>query len=1021
MKFHFLLLCGIFTCLSSLFSPDAWAQSNQVIRGSITDQSGEPLIGVSVSLKGSTIGTVTDFDGNFTLNTTQEAATLVVSYVGYTSQEILANSRTPVRIVLKEDTQILDEIVVVAYGTQRKKDLTGAISVIDTKAIEKQLSPGIGQALQGLATGVSVTTSGTPGSGADIIIRGIGSFNTVQPLYVVDGMILESSQREINMHDVESVQVLKDASATTLYGSRGANGVILITTKRGHDGPTQIRFSTSLGISQIAKRYDMMNSIDFLRINRLSYENAGKPWPGEPAQGQELVNTDWQDAFYKTGITQDYNLSVSGGNPNGKYMMSFDYYDEDGVVVGPSHRRMTVRANSEGKKGIFTIGENFTIGRSETKTLEGSPFIEMVRMPPIIPIYDSNNESGYGYGSDDYPTYAINPVGLQETHDNRQYNLRIIGSAYLQIEPIKDLKIKTNLGVEYFNWYDRYRSIYKQLRYKTPPGDYKNELYEGNGDMQSWMWENTAVYSKNIKEHEFDLLAGYSAQKIERRGNDISGYNMLQDDFWVLKQFSKEDGKSYRANGSMNTTAMTSIFGRVNYKYSDRYLTQFNIRRDATSLFGPNYRNALFYSVSAGWRINNESFMQSIDWIDDLKLRASYGISGNQKAVEPYQFASYIVSGDRVGIYGQKPTIYPGQIQNGRSNSDLRWEKRATTNIGVDFILLDQKLYGSLEWFHADLNDLLIRKTLPWVSGTDVNPWINFGRLSNKGLEFQIGYRETKAEFQYDISLNLSGTRNKIKRLSDNDFYYSGIDETSNSVVGRSMGEFFVLRTDGIFQNWDEVYAHSKTIVDPQTGIEKTALIQPNAAPGDIRYKDLNNDGAITEGDREFAGSPFPDLEGGLNLSFSYKNFDLNLFFYGVYGNMIYNNNKRWLEMMTEPHNMVKGFTPWTGEGTSNTTPRPYSGQTDNTLSYTDRWLEKGDYIRLKNLQLGYTVPKTLLKETKMIETLRLYAGVQNLFTITGYSGLDPEVSGGGLFSKGYDDGHFPPFRMFTFGLQVSF
>ncbi|MDR0542095.1 MAG: TonB-dependent receptor [Dysgonamonadaceae bacterium] len=1003
----------------SLSSWGLYAQTapSIAIHGAVTDVQGEPLAGVNVEEVSTGNGTITDLDGQYRMSVAF-GAKVRFSYLGYKPVEISVDSRSVYNITMTEDVSALDEVVVVAYGTQRKKEITGAISVVDTRAIEKQLAPGIGQALQGLAAGVSVTTSGRPGSDADILIRGIGSFNNSSPLYVIDGMILEGSQRQFNMNDVESVQVLKDASATALYGSRGANGVILITTKHGSEGQTKIQFAGTLGISQIARRYEMMNSIAFLRVNRMAYENAGKVWPGEPAQGQVLVNTDWQDAFFKTGLTKDYNLNVSGGNTNGRYMLSFDLYNEDGVVIGPFHDRMTIRSNTEAKKGIFTIGENLMIGRSETKTLQGSPFIDLARMPPVIPVYDPENQGGYGYGSAAYQTYGTNPVGLQETRDYRQYNLRIIGNAFVQLEPVKGLQLKSSLGVEYFNWFDKYKTTYKQLRYLTS-SQYEDQLTEGNGDMQSWQWENTAFYKNSIGDHKFDVLLGYTSQQQARRSNSVSGYNMLAEDFWVLDQSSPSE--PFDASGSDNAISMTSVIGRVNYNYAERYLLQLNMRRDASSLFGKNYQAGVFPGISFGWRINEEAFMKPVHWINDLKLRLSYGKSGNQQAISPYQFAAYIVSGDRVGIFGEPSNVYPGMIQNGLANPDLRWETRGTFNVGLDFALLDQKFYGSFEFFDARLNDLLIRKELSWTTGTDVYPWMNYGKINNKGLELQAGYRETKNDFKYDVTLNLSGTRNKVLALDGDDFYFAGLNDASYTALGHSMGEFYVYRTDGIFQNWDEIYAHSATIVNETTGQEETVMIQPNAAPGDIRYKDLNHDGKLSEDDRELIGSPFPKLDGGLTFSCEYRNFDFNLFFYGVYGNLIYNNAKFWMERMDETTNLPERLKPWTGEGTSYTTPRPFIGQTDNVIGYSDRWIEKGDYIRLKNIQIGYTVPSHILKSTRVIERLRIYAGAQNLFTLTGYSGLDPEISGGGLFSKGYDDGHFPPVRTFICGLQVSF
>lgn len=1004
------------SCIFLANTNAAYSQlTSNIVEGIVTDVNGEPMIGVTVVAEATTNATMTDIYGKFSISVNPENPTLKFSSVGYNPQ-IVRVTTSPIAVTMIEDNNLLDEIIVVGYGTQRKKDLTGAISVVNTDNMKKMHSPDIGQALQGLATGVNVTTSGVPGSTADINIRGIGSFSSVSPLYVIDGMIMQGSQREFNMNDVESIQILKDAAAAALYGARGANGVILITTKKGKDGETKIDFNASYGVSNISKRLEMMNSLEFLQTQRLAYENAGLVWPGEPEQGQVLTNTDWQDEFFKTGITKDLNLNVSGGNSNGNYLFSFNYYDQEGVVTGPTHQRFNIRSNTEARKGILTIGENLTFGRSTTVPLNGSPFVDLALMPPIIPVRDSDNPDEYGYGSTAYPTYGSNPIALQETRDYKQYNNRLLGNAYLQIEPIKGLQIKTSLGVEYFNYFDRYQTTYKQLRYLTVE-KYETALQENNGETLTWIWENTAFYQKTIGKHNFDALLGYTAQKTESHGNTAIGYNLATDGLWVLDQTSEDQTVS----GSDGAYAMTSILGRINYNYDDRYLWQFNLRRDGSSRFGANNRFGYFPSASFGWRISQEEFMQPVDWVDDLKLRFSYGTLGDQQAVGNYAFATYVYTSEGAIFGSGEQTYYAGKIQKGRSNPNLMWEEKTTFNIGLDFTLLNQRLYGTVEFFDARLRNLLITKDLAWISGTDVSPITNYGAMSNKGVEFQLGYRETQRAFKWDVSLNLSAVRNKVLDLANDAIYYSGTNGVSASEVGRSIGEFYVLRTDGIFQNWDEVNQHTATIVDEDTGIEITQLIQPNAEPGDIRYKDLDGDGAITNGDREYIGSPFPKFEGGLNFSAEYKGFDLNLFFYGVYGNLIYNNVKVNLESMNGTSNYPKGLDYWTGEGTSYTTPRPYIGQTDNTIAYSDRWIERGDYLRLKNVQLGYSLPEKLLKGTNFIEKCRVYLSGQNLFTLTGYSGYDPEISGGSVFSKGYDDGHFPPVRTITCGLQVSF
>lgn len=717
----------------------------------------------------------------------------------------------------------------------------------------------------------------------------------------------------------------------------------------------------------------------------------------------------------------DVNMTVSGGGENGNYLFSFNYYDEDGVVIGPSHRRFSARSNSEARKGIFTIGENMSFGRSISVPLQGSPFVDVIRMCPTIPV--QNEDGTWGYGSAEYPTYGTNPIANQVLKDHKQYNNRLVGNAYLQIEPVKGLQIKTNLGVEYFDYYDKYKTTYEQIRYLEVPGD-ANELTEQNGETLSLMWENTAFYSNKIDDHSFDVLLGYSAQRVDTHGNAVTTRNLLADGYWVLDQAGTGEN-DMNMSGSESTTVMTSILGRINYNYANRYLFQANIRRDGSSRFGANYRYGWFLSVSAGWRINQESFMSSATWIDDLKLRIGYGVLGDQQAVGDYRYATYMYTSEGALFgSGANPTYYPGTIQKGFSNSDLRWETRKTFNAGVDFTFFKQRLYGTFEYFNAHVSDLLVILELPWVTGTDTSdyPWTNYGSMRNQGLELSLGWRDKVGDFTYDISMNLTGIRNKVLDLGGESIHYSGANV---SEPGRSIGDFKVLRTDGIFQNWDEVYNYTATVTDPETGVTTEQMIQPNAQPGDIRYVDLNGDGKIDTNDdsedREYVGSPFPKMEGSLNFTFGWKNIDLSLFFYGVTGNLIYNSMRRTMESMNDVSNFPADLEPWHGEGTSNTTPRPVMGQTDNTLAYTDRWIERGDYLRLKNLSLGYTFRTEWMKRTHFIENCRVYFTAQNLFTLTGYKGLDPEISGGDVYSKGNDNGHFPPVRTFAFGLQVSF
>ncbi len=1013
------LMLGFLSVLLSVgFAGGLRAQNGTItVTGQVVDATNMPLIGVNVMEEGTTNGTITDFDGNYSL-TVASGSKLSFSYIGY--KTLVMDAASVVNVTMAEDATMLEEVVAVAYGTQRRADLTGAISVVDADQMKKLQTADIGTALQGLAPGVSVTTSGLPGGTPDINIRGIGSFGSTGPLYVIDGVIMDGTQREFNMNDVESVQILKDAASASLYGSRGANGVILITTKKGKAGETRIDVSGRYGISQIANRIEMMGTLDFLEVQRLAYENAGLNWPGKPEYGEVLYDTDWQDAYFQLGHTADVNVSVSGGNENGNYMFSANFYDQTGVVYGPSHRRFNVRSNSEARKGIFTIGENFTFGRSISTPLQGSPFIDVVRMCPTIPVW--NEDGSYGMGDYRWQTYGSNPIALQDRTDTKQYNNRMLGNVYLQIEPVKGLKIKTNVSAEYFDYYDKIQTTVFPVRFIDPAvGEFENKLREQNGERLSLIWESTAFYQNKIGDHAFDALVGYTAQRTDRHGNYVETRNLKAGgNFWVLGQHGTEDNE-WDMGGDMSTTVITSILGRINYSYADRYLIQANIRRDGSSRFGANYRYGVFPSVSAGWRISQESFMQSVSWIDDLKLRAGYGVLGDQQAVGDYNYVPVMHTSEGA-LFGDENQYYTGTIQKGFANSDLHWETRKTLNVGLDFSLFKQRLYGTMEYFDAHVSDLLVKKELPWVTGTDASdyPWVNYGAMRNYGLELTLGWRDKVGDFTYDISLNLSHIRNEVIDLGGETIHYSGVNV---SEPGRSIGDFKVMRTAGIFQTPEDVLSH--TGIDPETGV--TTILQPDAKPGDVIYVDVNGDGKIDfnedSEDREYIGSPFPAIQGGLNATFGWRGIDLSLFFYGVAGNLVFNGVRRTMESMNDVSNYPAYLKPWTGEGTSNTTPRPVMGAAggDNVHEYSDRWIEKGDYLRLKNLQIGYSFPQHWMDKTNFMENCRVYLSTENLFTLTGYTGYDPEISGGNVYSKGRDNGHFPPVRTFSVGLQLGF
>ena len=993
---------------------------NIEVKGTVIDAAmNEPLIGVNVVAKDLPgTGTITDIDGNFHLKV-PSTAILQVSYIGYEDQEIPVNGRTQIIVKLSEKTQALNEVVVIGYGTQKKSDLTGAVAVVDMDEAKKLVSGSISETLQGQVAGVSVQSSGDPGSMGKIRIRGVGSFSNVGPLYVVDGLIV-NDMNHINPDDIESMQVLKDAASSAIYGSRGANGVIIITTKKGKKGKPSLNVSANFGVQELAKKIEMKNTNDFLYYNQLAYLNAGKDWPAHPEAGTYLPNTDWQRAIFSVGKVQDYNASYSQGGENVSMMMGAGYFSQDGVLEGPKYERFTYRINSEGKFGIFKIGENITLSRANSKTTNTgqSSFTNALMMPPVIPVYDPNEPSGrggFGYGSDSYPTYSYNPVALQKSIDNREINNRIIGNIYAELNILKVLTYKLNLGIDY--WYGRGKLIDNAytMRIASAEQRWKNILEEKRDERMTTVMEHTLTYKQAFGKHNIEALAGYTVQKDKWHYLWAQGYDRQVDELDQLDLV----GQMNKFSGNEHEAHMLSYLGRINYNYDDRYLLQMNIRADGSSRFGPDHRWGVFPSASFGWRISNEHFFEPLkEAVNNLKLRLSYGKIGDQSALGCYDWIPSIDhSGPYEGFYSifgpsGNETIYEGAAQNSKANVTLGWETKTTFNLGVDFDLLDSRLYGTFEWFNSKSTDLLTNLPVAWATGVD-NIYTNYGEMRNKGVEFSIGWRDKKGDFSYNISANIAHVKNEVLKMGDV-YKEGGWNNINRTEKGRSVADFYLIGTDGIFQSMDEVFAHTTTLPD---GTVK--LIQPGAKPGDVRYVDANGDGQIDQDDRQWCGSPLPKFEGSLNFSAEWKGIDFTMFWTSSYGNKIFNVQRSSL-MNLNVDNMPADETPWTWDNPSATCPRPFAGTTDNTKAAVDRFLENGSYLRLKNLQIGYTLPAVWMKKLS-VDRCRIYISGQNLWTITKYKGYDPEIINTDVYGQGNDGGGYPPVRTYNIGLQLSF
>jgi len=1011
------------------------SQQDRMVSGTVTDAfTGETLIGANVVIEGTTSGVITDLDGKFSITLPEEGGALVISYVGYIPQRIPVTDQGILSVELVPDVQKLEEVVVTGYGIQKKRDLTGAVSVVDVDEMNKVTVTGVGDAIQGQAAGISVFSSGDPGSMGQVRIRGVGSFSTVGPLYVIDGLILNDANH-LNVNDIESIQVLKDASAAAIYGARGANGVIIITTRKGSEGPARVDFSATYGMEELARKIEMMETLEYLYYNQLSFLNGGSEWMGRPEVGQEIPNTDWQKAIFERGNIQDYNFSVSGGGANSNYMVGAGYLTQDGVLEGPWYDRYAFRVNTEGKQGPVTFGENLTYSHTERKLTNtgASSFSNALSMPPVIPVYDPDEISGrggYGYGSVKYPTYSTNPVAQQESIDDRTSANRLVGNVYGIWEIIRGLTYKANFGVDF--WYSRRKSIDlgATKRYLSVETRWDDKLWQNSDERLGLLMEHTLTYDLTVDRHQLTALLGYTSQKNNYKYLAAEGYDQLVDGLWQIDLASVQNNMW----GSEQANSMISYLGRVDYNFDNRYLFQFNIRRDGSSKFGPANRWGTFPSASFGWRVGNESFMEPVkEVLSDLKFRVSYGKLGDMQALGNYDYQATInYSGPYEGFYavlGADQTVREGGLQSNRVNPNLGWETKTTLNIGADFGLWRNKMYGTVEWFNSKSTDLLVTLPLAMATGVgvdqylgDANEWTNYGEMRNRGFEVTLGWRDQLGDFKYNVNTNWTTIENTVLKLGASEGYREGwYNQVNRTEEGRSIADFFLIETDGIFQSMDEVFEHTTVVYDEDTDAYETVLVQPNAKPGDIRYVDYNEDGKIDLDDRQWLGSPFPDFEFGLNLTAEYRGFDLTMFWLGVYGNEIFNGLRLGIESMDSPNNIPGDIDPWTWDNPSPDTPRPYFGTTDNAKAQSDRWLEDGSFLRLKNLQIGYSLSEPLLARTKFMNRLRVYVSGQNLLTFTRYKGYDPEVRAADVFVQGCDLGAYPPVRTFLAGLQLSF
>ena len=1013
--------------------------AQQEITGTVVDAMG-PVIGATVMEKGTTNGTVTDFDGNFKLKV-QAGKTLVFSYIGYLTQEQAA--KQGMTVTLQEDALSLNEVVVTGYTTQRKADLTGAVSVVSVSELAKQNENNPMKAMQGRVPGMNISADGSPSGAAQVRIRGVGTLNNNDPLYIIDGVPTKSGMHELNGNDIESIQVLKDAASASIYGSRAANGVIIITTKKGKEGKIKIDFDASVSVQTYAHKMEVLNAKEYGQVLWGAYVNDGLDpnrnslgynfnWSYD-AQGNPVLNsvgldkyldaagttpaadTDWFKETTRTGLVQQYNVSLSNGSEKGSSFFSLGYYKNKGIIKHSDFERFSARMNTEYKLlkmkdlDVLTVGEHFTLNRTSEVQAPGGFLQNVLQFNPSLPVYTTKGEFAGPVGG--YPDRE-NPVArLERNKDNRYTYWRLFGDAYLDVNPMKNLHIRSTFGLDYAQKEQRiftYPITEGTVANKTNAVEPKQEHWV------KWMWNAIATYNFEKGKHRGDAMIG-----MELNREDDRYFSGKRYDFAVLDpnyMWPNSGVGETEAYGGGEGFTLTSFFGKINYTYDDKYMASFTLRRDGSSRFGKNNRYGTFPSVSAGWRISQENFMKNLTWLDNLKLRASWGQTGNQEipVIARYtlyesnygeaQFGgqSYGTSYDIEGTNGGKQ-LPSGFRRTRLGNDDLKWETTTQTNLGFDFGLFHNALYGSFEWYYKKTTDILVDMPAIGVMGEGASQWINAGEVKNKGIEFNLGYRGEIGKFSYDITGNIGTYRNEVTKLpetvaANGAFGGNGV----KSVIGHPMYSQVGYIYDGIFCNQQEVDNHA---------------VQNGAGVGRIRWKDLNGDGVINEADQDWIYSPVPDFTWGLNIYLQYKNFDFTMFWQGVQGVDVITDLKRETDLWQGLNisNLNKGqrlLDAWTPNNAGSTIPALSTMDNNNEKRVSSYFVENGSYAKLRTVQLGYNLPKSLVEKIYMTR-VRVYLSAQNLLTIKSkkFTGVDPENANFG----------YPIPLNVTFGLNVSF
>lgn len=1024
---HLILLLVMMLCANLSF-----AQVHKITGFVYDGNTRQGIPGATIVEKGTQNGTTTDADGKFTLNTATGNATIVVSFIGYHTQEIQLNNRSTADISLQEQITDLSEIVVVGYGTQKKKVVTGAIASVKSEEIEKMPILRIEQALQGRTAGVQVTNqSGQPGESPSIRIRGVGTTGNSEPLYVIDGMV-RGGLDQINPGDIESMEVLKDAASAAIYGARAANGVVLITTKSGKAGKMSISYSGYKGIQNAAKQLDMLNAEEYKMMMNEGARNAGLTEPFDLNE-VSLYDTDWQDLlFEKNAPIQNHEVSVSGGTDKSTYLSSISYFSQEGIIGGDKSKfdRVTARLNSTHQVNkILRFGNNLSYAHVTRKGIASNSsfngaFSSALNMDPLTPLFETDPDilaqapystepvvtdaAGRVYGISRYVgAEVVNPLALLETQHSKYRLDNVFGTVFAELEPLKGLKLNTSFGAEAsYGVNDGWSPLFylNGAQYNLQ----STSVYKTIERWFNWQWENTISYSRSINNHNFTILAGTSADKDNYE--NLSGSNRkvtIIDPENVYLDMATDT--VWTAGGAAGHSSGASIFGRLTYNFKEKYSLTAIIRRDGSSKFGPNNKYGTFPSIGVSWVLSDEPFFPEIDALNIVKLSASYGKNGNDR-IGDYRFLSTI-NKSRGYIFGNGRLI--GASPSYIENNDIMWEESEQTNLALDLELFNNKLVARLDYYIKNTIGLLETVRIPAHVGNDP-PVSNAGSVQNKGVEINLNWRQLVREFKYSVGVNATYNRNEMTHISNEEKVLPGANWAVSGMVtqtkeGLPIAYFYGYKTDGIFQTQNDVYRHNN---------DEGEYLQPLAKPGDVRFVDVNGDGKIGPEDRTMIGSPTPDWTFGFNANAEFRGFDFSMLWTGVYGNELFNGSQR--QDLRYTNRTTAILDRWTGPGTSDEMPRYTWADVNNNYRVSDLYIEDGSYIRLKNIQLGYTLPLSILKRVGA-STFRVYVSAENVLTFTKYTGADPEVGALNSFDIGIDRGIYPQARTFRVGTTITF